>query len=178
MNPYAAPVAGGHAHTGAPGAAGQDFWREGELLVVRKGTHLPDVCLATGQPTGGNVKTKTLQWMPPWIGVVFVLSWPIGLILMLILRKKGQLTYFLSQQAEEKRKKGIMIGIGLIIAFFASVGIGIALEAPFAAVVGTLLFIVGLIVAIVYGAPFRVHKIDNEVIYLKMKPEFWPGSGL
>lgn len=179
MNPYAAPVQGHMAGPGAaPSAPGQDFWRQGDVLVCRIGAHLPDLCLATGAPTGGNIVSKKLQWSPPWCGIAVAISPLIGLILILVLRKSGHLTYYLSQEAQAKRKKGIFIGLGILFASFAAIFLGAVAEVGALAVLGGVGFFVGLIMAIVMGVPYRVKKIDKEFIHLKLKPAYWASSGM
>jgi hypothetical protein len=176
FNPYAAPMAS-DAYAGAPGTMAE-FFRSGDALVVRKGSVLPDVCVQTGVATGGNAVTKTLTWVPPWVAILFVLISPIiGAVVMLIVRKSGSLTYFLSREAQARRKRGVMIGLALVFGGIGLLVVGIAFEQVALVLSGFLAFIAGIIVAAVVGAPFRVNKIDADYIYLKVKPEFWSGVG-
>ena len=176
FNPYAAPAPGGPAPGGMPGQYGQAFWRQGDELVVRKGAVLPDRCIATGVPTGGNAVTKELTWVPPWIGILFVLISPIiGLIVMLIVRKKGSLTYFVSAPVQAKRKTGVLVGVGLIVGSILMFVGGAAMEAVAVILLALVVFLAGIIVAAAVGMPFRLTKIDNDNIYIKVKPEFWNG---
>lgn len=176
INPYAAPLAP-DSYAGAHGTMGE-FFRSGDALVVRKGSVLPDVCIRTGVHTGGNAVTKTLTWVPPWIGILFVLISPIiGVIVMLIVRKSGALTYFISREAQAKRKSGVMIGLAVLFAGIGLVVAAIAAETPVLALFGFVAFLVGIIVASVTGAPFRITKMDNDYIHLKVTPEFWSGIG-
>jgi hypothetical protein len=172
VNPYAPPV----AVAGPPGAyaarPGYDFYPMGDQLVVRKGTVLPDICVVSGQPTGGMMKHRNLSWIPPWVGILFVISPLLGLIVMMFVRKSGPITHAWSAEARSKRTKGIIIGLSILASTFLLIGIGIAADAPALAALSMVTFITGLIMAIVMGQPFRVAKIDNEFIYLKMKPAF------
>lgn len=161
-NVAAAPV----APVARPGI---DIFMQGEQLVVRHGTVLPDLCIATGAPTGGSiVANRKLQWVPPWIGILFVLSPLIGLIV----RKNGTLSYYVSAEQKARRKNGILIGLGAIGASFLFFVIAGAADVPALAILGGLGFLAGIIVAIVVGQPFQVRKIDKEYIYLKVKPPF------
>jgi hypothetical protein len=174
FNPYAAPTAS-DAYPGAQRNVAE-FFRDGDALVVRKGSMLPDVCVMTGAPTGGNAVTKTLTWVPPWVVVLFVLISPIiGVIVMMIVRKSGVLTYCISREAQAKRRMGILIGVGLLLGGIGLIVAGIAAEVAALALVGFVAFLAGIIVAAVTGAPFRVNKIDKDYIYLRVKPEFWAG---
>lgn len=178
MNPYAAPTHGQMGATAAPGAPGQDFWRQGDVLVCRKGAHLPDLCLATGTPTGGNMVLKKLQWYPPWIGALVIISWPIALILMFVMRKKGDLTYYLSSEAQAKRKKALMIGGGVLALSVLLFIVGASAEAIPLFLLAFVGFLAGIIVMAAVGVPYRVQKIDNEFIHLKLKPAYWGSSGM
>lgn len=169
VNPYAPPVADGQA---VPSAT-LDFFREGKDLVVRKESGLPDICLRTGQPTGGRMRTKKLSWIPPWTIVVFIVIRLIGLICMLVARKTAHLTFALSEEAEAKRKQALMIGLGV-----AGVGLllmiaGVALESDAgvaAAMLGGIAMFVGIILAAVLNRPFQMRKMAGDYIYLRIKP--------
>jgi hypothetical protein len=116
--------------------------------------------------------------VPPWVAILFVLISPIiGAVVMLIVRKSGSLTYFLSREAQARRKRGVMIGLALVFGGIGLLVVGIAFEQVALVLSGFLAFIAGIIVAAVVGAPFRVNKIDADYIYLKVKPEFWSGVG-
>ena len=52
---------------------------------------------------------------------------------------------------------------------------GAAMEVVALIVLGMLVFLAGIIVAAAVGMPFRLTKIDNDNIYIKVKPEFWNG---
>lgn len=169
VNPYAPPVADGQA---IPSAT-LDFFREGKDLVVRKESGLPDICLRTGQPTGGRMRTKKLSWIPPWTIVVFIVIRLIGLICMLVARKTAHLTFALSEEAEAKRKQALMIGLGV-----AGVGLllmiaGVALESDggvAAAMLGGIAMFVGIILAAVLNRPFQMRKMAGDYMYLRIKP--------
>jgi hypothetical protein len=170
VNPYAAPIAVPQGSYAA--RPGIDLYQLGDKLVLRKGTVLPDLCVVTGQPTGGQMKHRSLGWIPPWVAILFVLSPAIGLIVALIVRKSGDVTFGWSLPARSKRTRGVLVGLGVLFSTFALVGLGIATELPGIALLGLVTFIVGLVMAIVSGQPFQVAKIDKEFIHLKVKPAF------
>lgn len=184
-NPYAPPADPTQAPQGGPHAtaATVGFHRQGDELVVDKNAMLPDVCIVTGQPTGGRTQTDTAQWIPPWTIIVMVFIRLVGLILMMVMRKTGKFTYHWSEEARKKRKQGVAIGLGIVglsvlmfiggvMAGDARMGEGVVLGLIFG---GLIAFFVGLITAIVMGRPYQVKKIDEHHIYLKVKPEFWTG---
>lgn len=168
MNPYAPPQAEsfGAFRTGA--ATG--YHVQGDCLVVEKGTALPDICVLTGQRTQGDRVQRKLQWAPPWLAVVVVISPLIYIIIYFIMRKTGELSFALSPEARKRRQTGILIGVGGSI-----LAVGMMIGAIAADSVGLVpLAALGLLVAIIAGVMmanlFRVQKIDEHHIYLKLKP--------
>ncbi len=169
VNPYAPPTADGQPLQ----TATMDFYREGDDLVVRKESALPDICLRTGEPTGGRMRTKKLSWIPPWTVVVFVLIRIIGIICMLVARKTANVTFALSEQAEAKRKQGLQIGFGVAGVGLVLVIAGVALESDGgvgAALVGGIALFVGLILAAVLHRPYQLRKMAGDYVYLRIKP--------
>lgn len=169
VNPYAPPTADGQPLQ----TATMDFYREGDDLVVRKESALPDICLRTGEPTGGRMRTKKLSWIPPWTVVVFVLIRIIGIICMLVARKTANVTFALSEQAEAKRKQGLQIGFGVAGVGLVLVIAGVALESDGgvgAALVGGIALFVGLILAAVLHRPYQLRKMAGDYLYLRIKP--------
>lgn len=170
LNPYAAPVADGPAPYG-PGGQPQ-FWIEGNELVAYKGAALPDLCIFSGEPVAGGRVNKKLQWYPPWVGALVVISAPIALILMLVLRKKGELSYCVGPAAKKRRTTAILIAsVGSIGLFLIGMA-GIAMEQPILGIVGLVGFVVALLVGLIRAQLFQVKKIDQTMIRIKVKPAF------
>lgn len=169
VNPYAPPTAEGQPWSSAT----QDFYREGNDLVVRKESSLPDLCLRTGQPTGGRFRTKKLSWIPPWTIVVFIVIRLIGLICMLVARKTAHLTFALSEEAEAKRKQAVMIGLGVMGVGIVLVAGGVAMESDAgvgAGLLGGVAMFVGIILAAVLNRPYQLRKMAGDYMYLRLKP--------
>jgi len=169
VNPYAPPTAEGQPLS----SAAMDFYREGNDLVVRKESSLPDICLRTGEPTGGRLRTKKLSWIPPWTIVVFIVIRLIGLICMLVARKTAHLTFALSEQAEAKRKQAVMLGLGVAGLGIVLVAAGVALESDAgvgAALLGGIAMFVGIILAAVLNRPYQLRKMAGDYMYLRIKP--------
>lgn len=169
VNPYAPPTAEGQPLS----SAAFDFYREGSDLVVRKGSSLPDICLRTGQPTGGRLRTKKVSWIPPWTIVVFIVIRLIGIICMLVARKTAHLTFALSEQAEAKRKQAVMIGLGVAGVGILLIGAGVALGEDAGVgvgLIGGIAIFVGIILAAVLNRPYQLRKMAGDYIYLRIKP--------
>ena len=172
FNPYAAPAADGPGLLPqGPGAPAQ-YWLEGDELVAHKGAVLPDLCIFSGEHAPAGRVTKTLQWFPPWVGALVIFSAPIALIVMLVLRKKGELSYCVGPAATKRRTSGILLAtVGSFVTIAAGIG-GIAADLPLVGVVGFVAFFVVLIVGIVRAQLFQVKKIDQQMIRIKVKPAF------
>lgn len=172
LNPYAPPAAteGGY-QSQAPGA-GTQYWFEGEELVAHKGAHLPDVCIYSGEPAGEGRINKKLQWYPPWVGALVIISAPIAVIMMLVLRKQGELSYCIGAQAKKRRTTGILIATVGSIALMGIGIVGLANDVPVLGILGMLGFVVALIAGIVMAQLFQVKKIDDAMIRIKVKPAF------
>ena len=64
FNPYAPPQAEIVDRNLILGEKG-DLWRDGKLLLIRKGAELPDRCLKCNEPAEGYRLKRTLSWHPP-----------------------------------------------------------------------------------------------------------------
>lgn len=172
VNPYAPPTTPTGHHQGS-GTPSLDYYREGQDLVIRKEATLPEICIRTGQPTSGRMRTKKLSWVPPWTIVVFILIRLVGLICMLVARKTANVTFSLSEEAEAKRKQGLMIGLAVFgVGLLMSIS-GVVMDTgagAMAALVGFLAVFVGIILAAVLHRPFQMRKMAGDYVYLRLKP--------
>ena len=144
-----------------------------DLILVRDGSLLPELCLKTGQPVtaDGWQKKVAITWSPPWV-YLGILGGLIPLvILILVAQKKGQIRYSLSSEAWEKIKKRRAIGFLILLGFFATIAacfvpgmdeelIGILI------MTGFLLLIVSLVVFI-SSAPIRAVRFRNGWFQVK-----------
>ncbi len=110
-NPYAAPraevlVKDDHLDSAT------DAWRDGKLLVVRKGVELTDRCLKCAVPTKGyrDQFSRSLSWHRPIWVVLFFLYWPLYVIAYLFIRGKARVTVALGPLHRRKRRRAIALG--------------------------------------------------------------------
>jgi uncharacterized membrane protein YhaH (DUF805 family) len=168
LNPYAPPKSDWVQAPSLTALSPQQWWLEGDTLVVlRFGTLPTDLCIKTGQPTEQPPVKRKVQWIHPAFAIA-VLSPIIFLILFLIFRKTGELTYGVSPEFLQRKK----IGLGLILGPIALIVLSAVTQSPIAIVAAMLIFVVCLIVGIVLMTPFQVRKIDKERIYLKVDERF------
>lgn len=174
MNPYAPPAADHpYAPVGGVSPTGNDWWFEGDKVVVRDGGSLPtDICIKTGEPTTGVPKNKKVQWAPPWVWVVFVLSWLIGLIIYLVIKKTGTFTYGESEALKSRKKTALIVGLGGSVAAFGLFFVGAAANSGALLALGGLGLFAAIIVGVILGQTFQVTKIRDGLITLKVDKRF------
>lgn len=169
FNPYAPPKVDWVAAPNPATLVPQQWWFEGEELVVLRGASLPtDICVKTGQPTSLPPVHKKVQWVHPAVAITVVISPIIFLILYFIFRKTGELTYAVSPEFLKRRK----LGIGLIVGPLVPILAAIPLDMPALAAVFGLLWVISMIVGIVIMMPFQIKKIDKEKIHMKVDKRF------
>lgn len=181
FNPYQAPTAQADGFGPAIQPETGGYWRQGDTLMVSKGATLPsNVCIATGNQSNGQIQTKTLHWAHPAIAVCLIFG-VIGLILFMILhfslRKSGDISYALSEEFYKRRRIGIILAIAGPV---ASMVIGaVTLDAtPIVAILAIFSFFGTLIAGVIMAQPFRIKKIDDQHIHLKLKPEVFQALGM
>ena len=176
FNPYAAPQAETKAviedmHLLEEGG----LWREGNLLVFRKGTDFPDRCLKCNAPAEGYRLKKLLSWHPPGWYLVILFNLIIYIIVAMCVRYTAKIAAPLCPRHRSKRRRTIALGwigslggIGLVF-----LGAPMPDYAGVFAAVGAILFLVFLLYGII-GSNYLVPKrIDKNFAWLrKVSPDF------
>ena len=152
-------------------------WRDGKLLMARKGAVLPDRCLKCNATAEGYQFHRTLSWLNPWwILVVLVLGPLMFAIVYFAVRKQGRVTVGLCPRHRSRRSRIIALswltglaGVGSIIAA------GTVPESivPIPVIAGIVLLFVSLFGGS-FGARVLVPKrIDKYFIWLaSVSPEY------
>ncbi|HEX3999211.1 MAG TPA: hypothetical protein VHX65_11725 [Pirellulales bacterium] len=120
LNPYAAPVASLVPETES-GPFADGVWREANLLVVRKGSLLPDRCVKCNEPMAGRRKRQTHYWHSPWL-YILIISPIIFIIVSMIVRQSVVLQTGVCRRHRAQRNRILLVawllffgGIGAII---------------------------------------------------------------
>jgi hypothetical protein len=84
-----------------------EIWRDGKLLVMRKGAELPYRCIKTNGPADV-WQERTLIWSPWWVLVLILLNQLIGLLAYLLVRKRAKIRIGLCEAVgrRESRRSG------------------------------------------------------------------------
>lgn len=149
-----------------------DYWIDDDCLIVRKNGMLPpDICIHSGEPTDGFTMTKHFQWMPAWIYALLLISPIIYLIVALIIKKSGVLTYGVGPKFAFRRKIGLSIGWVGSLSMLALIILGVLYESSNLVLISVVLLIISIIVGAVLVQPFKIKKIDELYVYIKPKIE-------
>jgi hypothetical protein len=167
FNPYAPPQATGPSFPGQMSSSA--FRVEGDRLIILKDAVLPPICVWNGEPAPEGYVQRNLTWVPQWTAV-FALSPLIYIIIFMVVKKTGGLRYALSEAARKRRRSGIIIAVGGVLASVVLMIAGGASNAPVLLVVGIFAMLITLIVGAVRARVLTIVKIDKTHIHLKLPP--------
>jgi len=132
--------------------------REGNLLVAPPQIVLPDKCIICGKDPARRYE-KMFYWSSPILALTILAGVLIYLIIVLIVRKKGIVSFGLCEEHAAKRSRGIVIlTLSIIASVIAMFGLPLAVillgqQRIFPEQIGTILallfFLAGLIALIV-----------------------------
>jgi hypothetical protein len=168
-NPYAPPVAA-PADLGPEPEPELPPWRlQGQTLLARHGTTLPDVCLFTGEPTTRGQRLRfPLAWTPNWFWIVVVMNPLMAVLGLTHFRRASNVDLALGPAGRRRHR----LFLGLLVGASAT---GYAMLAAFCfdqTGLGVLLFVgmIGLAVAGLVNRTFRTVKIDRKYAHLALRP--------
>jgi len=180
-NPYAPPGVEpvddvGHAKDGV------EAWRDGKLMVVRKGAFMPWRCLKCGVPTtlDSDLFSRTLSWHRPIWFLLLLVSWIIFLLVYFFVRWQARITVGLCHRHRAQRTRAILLGW-----LVSLVGIGTAIagamlledrqNGPIPGITmlaGLLLLLGGMIGGIIGSQVLVPRRIDEHYVWLsKVSPD-------
>jgi hypothetical protein len=166
------------------------LWRMDKQLVTTSEAPFPDRCVKCNGPADGFRLKRSLFWAPSIYYLLILLSVPIGLIVVMLVRKKAVLHVGLCENHRAARKRDLLIGwCGALGGILVVVTAGVALSSTNSAVAGVMLLvgILAFLFCLFYGlakAPVvKAAKITKENVFLKgVNRDFlaglpeWPGA--
>ncbi len=175
INPYNAPQASLVPQT-APGR----IWRQGDLLVVQKGSNLelPDRCVKCNAPAEGRRLRRKLYWHHPALFLLVLLNLILYAIVAMAVRKSADLRIGICERHLARRRQATVTGWMLALAGLALVIIGAARlqknEAVlYAVITGASLIVGGVVFGIVGSNVVTAKKIDEYFAWVKgVCPEY------
>lgn len=152
-------------------------WRQGPLLVVRKGADLPARCIKSNEPTD-QVWKRTLYWHHPAIYLAILPGVIFYVILALALRKTAVLRFGLSPGWLSRRRWGIATGwlialggIGLMFSAGAARSDGAQLACVLGGIVTTL--IIGPVWGVLRSRLVVPTRMTDDYVWVKgICPEY------
>jgi hypothetical protein len=162
-------------------------WRDGRLLMARKGAVLPDRCLKCNAPAEGAQFKRSLSWASPyWALSIFLIGPILFLVVYVIVSWRGKVTVGLCPLHRKKRGRAIALGwltalagIGCIIATgiasdsLTAMGISSNLLLSLGIGVGIVLLLAAMIGGAVGARVLVPTRIDKNFIWLtKVSPEY------
>jgi hypothetical protein len=126
LNPYAAPQSDLGPPPGAGAVPGENVWRDGPLLVFRKGARLVDRCVKCNEPGDGRMLRRLLYWHPWWVYLTLLVCTPwLYIIVALIARHTASIDIGLCSRHRARRRLTILtawsIVIGSIVVVFMTI---------------------------------------------------------
>jgi len=174
-NPYAAPMADvlvkdRHLDSSI------DAWRDGKMLVVRKGAELPDRCLKCAAPARGYRFSRSLSWHKPVWALTFLISPILYALVYFFVRWRARVTVGLCPRHRRNRARAIALGWLAALAGLGSIIAGGMVSdslQPIALIGGIVLWFVGMICGAVGSQVLVPRRIDKHFVWLsKVSPDY------
>jgi hypothetical protein len=169
-NPYAPPL------SPLPDAEPEErlppWMIEGNVLSVRHGETLPDICLYTGEHTTPHWRQRqALSWTPIWFRIFALFAPMYAVATYAAMNRPSRLGFALGAAGRRRHRLCLLLTVAAVLDAMAIVHIGLDRRGD-AAVVGFLF--VGLL-ALFFGArlarAFRIVKIDRRYAHLALSDD-------
>jgi len=159
-NPYAAPRA--DVNAGGQVVAQGAFWRSGPILMTRHGAVLPPRCVKCNAELQASVlKKQRFYWHhQAWFALVLA-NVVIYVVVSMIVRRHADVTLGLCATHRQKRRRGVILGVGGILLSLGLLFAGIASNLAALTLIALLGFLVSIVMAVVKARtllPVRIHK--------------------
>lgn len=147
--------------------SGPGIWRDKSTLVMDKNAVLPDRCVKCNESARGVRLKRKLSWHHPILYLLILGAALFYLIVAMVVRKTAKFEIGICERHLQKRRQAILITwvliIGSIVAFFVAV----AWDTGALALLGVLLFFVGLIYGLTAARIVAPAKIDDRYVWLR-----------
>ena len=179
LNPYAPPRRAAEEDRSPfrrrsapePRARTNAWFEDGRVVAPRIGAELPERCVVCSRPTSFKLK-RDLAWLHPAYSLLILAGWILYIIVFMVARKTATLYVGLCDEHERRRKNGLVVLWGGVLAAIVTVFLGLSSNAPM-----LLLFsVVGMLVALIAGGlmsrVITVKKMDEQYVYFTAGAEF------
>ena len=173
FNPYAAPVAPINLRdVRLPNH--EAIWRDGKILVMRKGAELPSRCLRCNAVADGPRLKRKLSWHHPAWYILAFFYLIIYIIVALCVRQTAKVAASFCASHRSKRRWAIAYGwLGSVIGI-TLMGVGFTdREYSYLVPTGLLVSLISLVVGFIRFQYLVPQRIDKDFVRLKkVCPEF------
>jgi hypothetical protein len=144
-----------------------DMWREGKVLVLRKGCDFPNRCIKCNAPSVAPRRRYKLSWHTPWLYLLILLALLLYAIVALIVRKTAVVDIGLCERHQKRVLWGRIIGWGgLALELALGIGSGV-LDKPELGVIALVLALPWIITTLVVNRLVLPDRIDDNLVRLK-----------
>jgi len=144
-----------------------EMWREGKVLVLRKGGALPDRCIKCNAPSAGPRRRRRLSWHSPWLYVLILLALVLYAIVAAILRKTATVELGLCERHQKRVLWGRIVGWGGLAVELLLVGASAATQDEGFALLALALALPWLIAAVAVNRLVLPARIDDHYVRLR-----------
>jgi hypothetical protein len=147
-------------------AQGDGVWRDGSTLVMYKQAQLPDRCVKCNEHVGGERLKRKLYWHHPALFLILLVAVLIYAIVAMIVRKEATIYVGICERHRARRRNAIIIGWSLVVLSIISFVVAISNNEPVYALVGAVLFLIGVIYGTLVARVVRATKMDDHYVWL------------
>lgn len=140
---------------------------EGKYLVVRDEAALPARCVKTNESVEDKPITKTFYWSHPAWALLILVNLLLALIVIMIVRKKCRLSYYLTRTQKAKQRNRMLIAIGSLLVGLVGGLAAVVNEYWIIACIGLGLFLLGLVLIVAWSGPIKITKMRNGEFWIK-----------
>ncbi|MBW8757721.1 MAG: hypothetical protein JF586_08935 [Burkholderiales bacterium] len=148
-----------------PAEAG--MWREGQVLVMRKGGAFPDRCIKCNAPSVAPRRRYRLSWHSPWLYLLILLALLLYALVAAIVRKTAIVHLGLCERHQKRVFWGRLIGWGGLVLEVALVWAAAALHEEMFALAALVLAVPWLIGSVLVNRLVLPQRIDDKYVRLK-----------
>lgn len=160
-NPYAPPKA---ALEDEPI---HDYWREGNVLVMKQDSALPARCVKCNEPAVEPMKERRFYWHHPGWYLFILINIVVYAIIAMIVRKKARVAVGLCPKHLLRRRIFLAIGWGSFLFGLAAIFSGLSPDRGDMVLVGISLLLIGIIAGMIGSRIVYPSRITKEEVRLK-----------
>ena len=139
---------------------------EGKRLVVTSGAVLPPFCVKTNTAVQQqDIRQRHLSWCPPILGLLFLLSGLLLILIYFIVRKRCLITFGVSPAMRKKTRNRRIVRIIATIVLFIALPYTATIDNPAVTIAVVALLLVAVVSVFIGNSPLAITK--------HRKGEFW-----